>query len=126
VPSRAPGADKFVGLSNLGTGPTDGDPTRLAAMGARFNARFGRFPAPGSQSSNAYDAVNAYWAAITAPPRLKTDGESLALALRGVSLGSAGVSGPVAFDAQGDVSGGYTIWTVDGGATVALAPNVAP
>jgi branched-chain amino acid transport system substrate-binding protein len=143
--------DGFVGLvqaSNFtfqheGTGPAA--PTQDYID--KYSSRFGTPPNPGTFAHNVYDAVYLAALAITAADR--AEGPAIKAALPGVSSGGTklraamyaeavgalkagmdvdydGVSGPVDFDANGDVVAPYGIWKVMGGKVTFIEPIVEP
>ncbi|MHB8420774.1 MAG: ABC transporter substrate-binding protein [Myxococcales bacterium] len=146
-----PGFVASVGGPNFtfpheGTTPATPDGGAYDAYASAFQAQYGS--APTEWSANLYDAV--YLTALAMTAAGKSDAASVASHLVQVSAGAGtavgpadyaaavaaldagqavnygGASGPVDFDANGDVVGPYDIWQVQGGQVVVVEHSVSP
>jgi branched-chain amino acid transport system substrate-binding protein len=147
-----PGFIAGVGASGFtfmheGTGPGTVSGPRYDAFQAAFTKKYGVGANPGTFSPNVYDAV--YLVALAMQASGKSDSASIKGALTGVSAGGTpygatdwpqaaadakagkdinyeGVTGPVDFDASGDVVAPYDIWKIAGGAITVVEAAVTP
>jgi branched-chain amino acid transport system substrate-binding protein len=82
----------------------------LRAFSARYHARFGYDPTVASALT--YDAVRLVIAGIRAGAHTGNDLRSYLTSLGGAAPPFAGVTGPIAFDANGDVGRSYVLKTL--------------
>ncbi len=130
-----------------GTVPSMPSGPVFEAFAGKYKARFDKDPNPGHYGAQAYDAV--FLAALAMEKAGAATGAAIRDALGSVSAEGApfgagqfkeavaalkagqdidyvGASGPVDFDAAGDVSGPYDIWKVENGALIIAEPSVEP
>lgn len=143
------GADALTALQHEGTFPTVAESATRGAFYAAYRARYGKDPVAGSTGGiQIYDAV--YLAALSMEAARDTKGTAIRDALRSVAsppgeaftpakyaqavaalkagrdIDFLGASGPVDFDAAGDVIGPYAIWKVQNGVLTTQGDPVSP
>jgi branched-chain amino acid transport system substrate-binding protein len=141
------GGDNFT-FAHEGTHSSTPLGSAYPTYAAAFAARYQQADDPGTYSPNAYDAI--YVLALAIEKAGHSDSASIQENLRdvanppgmvfgpgqfaaaraaihsGVKINYEGASGPVDFDANGDVPGVYDVWAVVGGQITVLEHSITP